>query len=355
MIVASLPHLLDSAVSRIGDLDGRFLGIALVLQLATLGLKAAAWRNVLAAAHPGTRVPLHRITCAYVTGAALNAFAPARGGDVAKVVLARAQITAGHPAGGRRLACRGGGPRRADRLHPRRRALVHGRRPGRAGPVPADRPAGPRGRRRRRSRPRRRRPPVTAARWPAGSSPGCSRASPSCARRGATCSPSSRSRARAGPAASPSSGSCSPLSGSMPAIGTAALVVTLNGVSTAVPVPGGAGTQQVLASFALSGITTAAGGCLLLARAAGRHHRGQHDDRPARGNAPVRHGEATRRAALGAGEHRPRPAALARRLRTARRWCRPRRRRSGTPRALRRSPASACISPQSSTSIPAPV
>jgi hypothetical protein len=40
---------------------------------------------------------------------------------------------------------------------------------------------------------------------------------------------------------------------------TAALIVTLNGVSTTVPVPGGAGTQQVLAAFALRGIASAAG------------------------------------------------------------------------------------------------
>ena len=79
-------------MTRIGELDGRFLCAALVLQLWTLVLKAAAWRERPRAAHPGSASPLHRITCAYVTGAALNAFTPARGGDVAKVVLARAQI-----------------------------------------------------------------------------------------------------------------------------------------------------------------------------------------------------------------------------------------------------------------------
>jgi uncharacterized membrane protein YbhN (UPF0104 family) len=41
-------------------------------------------------------------------------------------------------------------------------------------------------------------------------------------------------------------------------IATAALVVVLNGASTLVPVPGGAGTQQVLATFALQGAVSAA-------------------------------------------------------------------------------------------------
>jgi uncharacterized membrane protein YbhN (UPF0104 family) len=40
---------------------------------------------------------------------------------------------------------------------------------------------------------------------------------------------------------------------------TAVLVLVLSGASTAVPVPGGAGTQQVLAAYALQGATSIAG------------------------------------------------------------------------------------------------
>jgi hypothetical protein len=40
---------------------------------------------------------------------------------------------------------------------------------------------------------------------------------------------------------------------------TAALVVVLNGAATAVPVPGGAGSQQVLATYALQGVISTAG------------------------------------------------------------------------------------------------
>lgn len=77
---------------RIQGLDGRFLAGALVLQLAILLLRAVAWRGVLAAAYPDQAIPLRSVGCAYAAGVALNAFVPARGGECAKVALARTQI-----------------------------------------------------------------------------------------------------------------------------------------------------------------------------------------------------------------------------------------------------------------------
>jgi uncharacterized membrane protein YbhN (UPF0104 family) len=75
------------------DLDWRFLAIALALQLATLACRALAWRNVLSAAYPQRRIPVFSLGCAYAAGMALNAYLPARGGEGAKVALARAQIS----------------------------------------------------------------------------------------------------------------------------------------------------------------------------------------------------------------------------------------------------------------------
>jgi uncharacterized membrane protein YbhN (UPF0104 family) len=42
-------------------------------------------------------------------------------------------------------------------------------------------------------------------------------------------------------------------------VGTAALLVVLGGLSTVVPVPGGVGTQQMLAAYALRGVAPVAG------------------------------------------------------------------------------------------------
>jgi len=81
-----------AAAERVQELDGRFLAIALVLQLATLGFRALAWRGVLAAAYPRATISVVSVACAYAAGVALNAFVPARGGEGAKVALARAQI-----------------------------------------------------------------------------------------------------------------------------------------------------------------------------------------------------------------------------------------------------------------------
>jgi uncharacterized membrane protein YbhN (UPF0104 family) len=82
----------QDAVARVGELDGRFLLPALALQLATLGFRAVAWRNILAAAYPEQRIRVGSIACAYAAGVALNAFTPARGGEALKVLLARTRI-----------------------------------------------------------------------------------------------------------------------------------------------------------------------------------------------------------------------------------------------------------------------
>jgi hypothetical protein len=63
-----------------------------VLQLAALALRAFAWRNVLAAAYPARSIPVFSLACAYAAGVGLNAYLPARGGEAVKVALARAQI-----------------------------------------------------------------------------------------------------------------------------------------------------------------------------------------------------------------------------------------------------------------------
>lgn len=81
-------------MSRIPDLDGRFLALALMLQLATLAFRALAWRNVLVAAYPRGDVPLFSLGCAYAAGVAANGFLPVRGGEGVKIALARSQIPA---------------------------------------------------------------------------------------------------------------------------------------------------------------------------------------------------------------------------------------------------------------------
>ncbi len=87
-----LEQAITSAVDRIAGLDPRYLLPALVLQALTVVFKSLAWRNVIAAAYPGAHVPRFAIGCSYAAGAGLNAYLPSRGGDAVKVALARLQV-----------------------------------------------------------------------------------------------------------------------------------------------------------------------------------------------------------------------------------------------------------------------
>lgn len=91
-VLGEIGDRLAAAAGRVEELDGRFLALALVLQIGTLAFRALAWRGVLTAAYPGRRIPVFSLGCAYAAGVALNAYLPARGGEAAKVALARAQI-----------------------------------------------------------------------------------------------------------------------------------------------------------------------------------------------------------------------------------------------------------------------
>ena len=81
-----------AAAERASDLDVRYLALALLLQLATLAFRALAWRGVLAGAYPERRISALGVGCAYAAGVALNGFLPARGGEGAKVALVRTQL-----------------------------------------------------------------------------------------------------------------------------------------------------------------------------------------------------------------------------------------------------------------------
>lgn len=91
-VLGSILDAIDSASDRFGELDGRYLLPALALQLLTLVFRSLAWRGVLVAAYPCRRIPLLSIGAAYAAGVAMNAFTPARGGELAKVLIARTRI-----------------------------------------------------------------------------------------------------------------------------------------------------------------------------------------------------------------------------------------------------------------------
>jgi hypothetical protein len=91
-VLATVVDAFDSASDRFGALDARYLLPALGLQLLTLVFRSLAWRGVLVAAYPGRRIPVLSVGGAYAAGVAMNAFTPARGGELVKLLIARARI-----------------------------------------------------------------------------------------------------------------------------------------------------------------------------------------------------------------------------------------------------------------------
>jgi len=91
VIAAFLDHA-SVLAQQFESLDGRFLLGALVLQVSNLALRSFAWRNVLAAAYPEQRVSYLSVAGSYVAGVALNTFTPGRAGELAKVLLVRTRI-----------------------------------------------------------------------------------------------------------------------------------------------------------------------------------------------------------------------------------------------------------------------
>ena len=65
---------------------------ALCCQLAKMAARSRAWRNILAAAYPGSRVRWRSVFGAYASGVGVNAIAPLRGGDVVAVALVKSRI-----------------------------------------------------------------------------------------------------------------------------------------------------------------------------------------------------------------------------------------------------------------------
>ena len=68
------------------------LGIAICCHIAKTMCTSRAWRNVLAAAYPETRVRWISIYGAYIAGVGVNAILPARAGDVVRLTMAHRAV-----------------------------------------------------------------------------------------------------------------------------------------------------------------------------------------------------------------------------------------------------------------------
>ena len=68
------------------------LGVAVALHVLRLSFRARGWQNILRAAYPDRRVAYGGIFGSYVAGVGVNSLAPARGGDLIKLYLAKRRV-----------------------------------------------------------------------------------------------------------------------------------------------------------------------------------------------------------------------------------------------------------------------
>src|ERR1700712_5028831 len=91
-MIASIFNDLGQFASDLSNVHLLDLGIAAALFIAYLSTRALAYRNILSAAYPDTKVPFLKIWGAYLAAYGFNNVIPARGGDVLKVYLSRVSI-----------------------------------------------------------------------------------------------------------------------------------------------------------------------------------------------------------------------------------------------------------------------
>jgi hypothetical protein len=90
--VAEVWDGIQTFFQELADVEWTPLAIACGLQVARLFFRSVAWRAIIAAAYPETRVPLGHVTGAYFAGVGVNAITPARAGDVVKLVLVKHEV-----------------------------------------------------------------------------------------------------------------------------------------------------------------------------------------------------------------------------------------------------------------------
>jgi uncharacterized membrane protein YbhN (UPF0104 family) len=91
-VVVRILDGVDAFLDQLTSVDPLPLFLAVLAQLAKLSCTSMAWRNVLAAAYPGERVPRRSILGAYLAGVGVNAIVPLRAGDAVRVVLAHRAV-----------------------------------------------------------------------------------------------------------------------------------------------------------------------------------------------------------------------------------------------------------------------
>ena len=85
-------HAVSVFFNHLEKVHWQLLGLALLLHLAKLNLRAVAWQTILRASYPKARLRLRSVFGAYAAGVGINSVVPARGGDAVKLFLIKRRI-----------------------------------------------------------------------------------------------------------------------------------------------------------------------------------------------------------------------------------------------------------------------
>lgn len=91
-MIHSVLHAINVFVHHLASVEWKWLLLGVLTHLAKLVAVSRAWRNILRAAYPKTRIRWLPVFGAYVAGTGVNAVIPARGGDVVRLFLARRRV-----------------------------------------------------------------------------------------------------------------------------------------------------------------------------------------------------------------------------------------------------------------------
>jgi uncharacterized membrane protein YbhN (UPF0104 family) len=86
-------HALTVFFGHLAAVRWHWLGLAAATQVVKLLVVSRAWRNIVAAAYPRSRVRWRQMFGAYVAGTGVNALIPARGGDAVKLFIAKRRVS----------------------------------------------------------------------------------------------------------------------------------------------------------------------------------------------------------------------------------------------------------------------
>jgi uncharacterized membrane protein YbhN (UPF0104 family) len=85
-------HSIGVFFGHLADVGWTALGIALLCQLVKLGCVSRAWRNILAASYPESKVRWRSVFGAMLARVGVNAIVPARGGDAVGLYVVKQRI-----------------------------------------------------------------------------------------------------------------------------------------------------------------------------------------------------------------------------------------------------------------------